>query len=221
MSIKKFFTGFAAVALTVAVISSGVNAATIEELQAQIASLLAQITALQTQLSGRAAAIPAAYSFSTDLTIGSKGDAVSSLQTFLESKALLTIPSGVAKGYFGNLTKAALAKYQASVGISPAVGYFGPKTRAYVNSLAAAPTTGETTTPIVPTSGLTFALASDNPTAAAIPKGAAGVTVLKFTVSGSGTLDALTFKRIGIGATADFSSAGLYIYDGDTRLTNG
>ncbi|MEK7553530.1 MAG: hypothetical protein AAB504_02520 [Patescibacteria group bacterium] len=220
MSIKKFFTGFAAVALTVAVIGSGVSAATVEELQAQIASLLSQITALQVQLSGQSAATPAAYNFSTDLTVGSKGDAVTSLQSFLESKAMLTMPTGVAKGYFGNLTKAALAKYQASVGISPAAGYFGPKTRAYVNSLAAVPTTGGTT-PTVPTSGLTLTLASDNPAAAAIPKGAAGVTLLKFNVSGSGTLDALTFKRIGIGATADFSSAGLYIYDGDTRLTSG
>lgn len=222
MSIKKFSTIFVAIALIATVAGSSVKAATVEELSAQIASLLAQITALQTQLSGQSAAAPAAYNFSTDLTIGSKGDAVTSLQSFLESKAMLTMPSGVAKGYFGNLTKTSLAKYQASVGISPAAGYFGPKSRAYVNSLAAAPTTGgTTTTPTVPTSGLTLALASDNSAAAAIPKGAAGVTVLKFTVSGSGTLDSLTFKRIGIGATADFSSAGLYIYDGDARLTNG
>lgn len=221
MSIKKFFTGFAAVALTVAVISSGVSAATMEELQAQIASLLAQITALQTQLSGQVAA-PAAFNFTTDLTVGSKGDAVTSLQSFLESKAMLTMPAGVAKGYFGNLTKAALAAYQASVGITPSVGYFGPKTRAYVNSLAVAPVTpGTPGTPVVPSTGLVVALASDNPAAAAIPKGAAGVTVLKFTISGNGTLDALTFKRTGIGATADFGSAGLYLYDGDARLTNG
>ncbi len=222
MSIKKFSTAFVVAALAVTVVASGVSAATVEELQAQIASLLAQITALQTQLSGQSAAAPAAYNFATDLTVGSKGDAVTSLQSFLESKAMLTMPSGVAKGYFGNLTKTSLAKYQASVGISPAAGYFGPKTRAYVNSLAAAPTTGgTTTTPTTPASGFSLALASDNPAASAIPKGAAGVTVLKFTVSGTGTLDALTFKRTGIGATADFASAGLYLYDGDARLTNG
>ena len=40
------------------------------------------------------------------------------------------MPAGVAYGYFGNLTKAAVAAYQTSVGITPAVGYFGPITRA-------------------------------------------------------------------------------------------
>jgi len=54
--------------------------------------------------------------------------------------------------YFGSLTKAALAKYQAAKGISPAVGYFGPITRAYVASLAVAPTTPTVpTTPTTPT----------------------------------------------------------------------
>ena len=33
---------------------------------------------------------------------------------------------------FGTLTKAALAWFQAVAGITPAAGYFGPKTRAYV-----------------------------------------------------------------------------------------
>jgi peptidoglycan hydrolase-like protein with peptidoglycan-binding domain len=35
---------------------------------------------------------------------------------------------------FGVSTQAALAKFQKSVGIAPAVGYFGPVTRTYVNS---------------------------------------------------------------------------------------
>ena len=44
------------------------------------------------------------------------------------------MPAGVAYGYFGNLTKSAVAAYQTSVGITPAVGYFGPITRAKVNA---------------------------------------------------------------------------------------
>ena len=218
MSIKKFSTIFVAAALAVTVAGSSVQAATVEELQAQIAALLAQITALQTQL-GQSTAAPAAYNFTTDLTIGSKGSAVTDLQSFLESKGVLTMPAGVAKGYFGNLTKTSLAKYQASVGISPAAGYFGPKSRAYVNSLAVAPATPAT--PTVPTSGLAIALASGNPSGATIPKGAAGVEMLKFTVSGKGTVTSLTFKRKGIGATADFASTGFYLYDGNSRLTSG
>lgn len=69
-----------------------------------------------------------------NLTIGSTGSDVVSLQMYLESKGFLTIPVGVSRGYFGVLTQSALARYQASVGIQPAVGYFGPITRADVVS---------------------------------------------------------------------------------------
>ena len=65
---------------------------------------------------------------SADLMFGSRGDGVVTLQTFLESKGLLVIPAGVAKGYFGPLTQSALMKYQASVDV-PATGYYGPITR--------------------------------------------------------------------------------------------
>lgn len=67
-----------------------------------------------------------------DLTIGSTGADVAELQTFLVEKGQLVMPAGVPKGYFGPLTRAALARYQASVGIAPAVGYFGPITRAHL-----------------------------------------------------------------------------------------
>ena len=33
---------------------------------------------------------------------------------------------------FGGLTRAALIEFQKANGITPAVGYFGPKTRAYI-----------------------------------------------------------------------------------------
>ena len=65
----------------------------------------------------------------SNLMLGSMGDDVMSLQTFLESKGHLTMPQGLAKGYFGKLTKRALIRYQASVGL-PATGYFGAMTRA-------------------------------------------------------------------------------------------
>jgi hypothetical protein len=64
----------------------------------------------------------------TNLSVGSQGAEVAALQTFLEGKGLLVIPAGVVKGYFGQLTKAALMKYQTSVDV-PATGYFGPITR--------------------------------------------------------------------------------------------
>jgi peptidoglycan hydrolase-like protein with peptidoglycan-binding domain len=66
--------------------------------------------------------------YTRNLDIGSTGDDVRSLQSFLTSKGY-TVPS---TGYFGPLTQSALAKFQKDNGISPAVGYFGPVTRGRV-----------------------------------------------------------------------------------------
>ena len=117
-----------------------VSAQSTADLQAQIAALLAQITALQAQLnavSGVAAA--PAYNFTKDLTLGSKGADVKALQQWLNASGYPVAASGVGSAgneteYFGSLTAAALAKYQAAKGISPAVGYFGPKTRAAIQA---------------------------------------------------------------------------------------
>jgi len=71
--------------------------------------------------------------FARDLTVGSNGSDVVALQTFLEQRGFLVMPSGVSKGYFGALTRAALAQYQTSKKIVPAEGYFGHLTRTMVN----------------------------------------------------------------------------------------
>ena len=55
-------------------------------------------------------------------------------QTTLEKNGFLMMPKGVAKGYFGQVTKQALIAYQKSVGIN-ATGNFGPLTMAKLNSL--------------------------------------------------------------------------------------
>lgn len=73
-------------------------------------------------------------SYTRDLTVGSTGSDVVSLQTFLQNKGHLVMPVGVSKGYFGSLTASALARYQASQGIVPAVGYFGPITRGNIQN---------------------------------------------------------------------------------------
>lgn len=115
-----------------------VGAVTVAELQAQINLLMAQISALQGGSS-------VSTTFTTDLTLGSKGDQVSALQQALVTKGLLTMPAGVAYGYFGNLTKSAVAAWQAANGITPAVGYFGPKSRAaFGGAVAGTPATPAT-----------------------------------------------------------------------------
>lgn len=55
--------------------------------------------------------------FSSDLSTGSRGDDVTRLQTFLEGQGLLSIPTGINKGYFGALTKTALSNYQKTAGL--------------------------------------------------------------------------------------------------------
>ncbi len=71
---------------------------------------------------------------SQDLMLGSRGEAVITLQSFLETHSFLVFPAGVMKGYFGPLTKAALQKYQMSVDV-PATGYYGPITRGVMSNM--------------------------------------------------------------------------------------
>lgn len=102
------------------------------------ATLTAQLDALTAQLSS----LKSATTFSKDLRVGSKGDDVIALQTWLEAQGFLSMPVGVAKGYYGASTRAAVMKYQKSVGL-PQVGVVGPATRATLNgggSVSTAPT---------------------------------------------------------------------------------
>jgi N-acetylmuramoyl-L-alanine amidase len=72
-----------------------------------------------------------------NLTVGSAGYDVVQLQGILSELGYLDIPINVQLGYFGQMTKRALAQYQASLGV-PATGYFGPMTRqSMTNSFAA------------------------------------------------------------------------------------
>jgi peptidoglycan hydrolase-like protein with peptidoglycan-binding domain len=154
-NITKYMKNFSVkVAGMFAVVAFAVTAATpvaaqsIAELQAMIATLQSQIAAL----SGGSSTTTPAFTYTRDLTLGSTGADVTALQTFLESKGFLTMPAGVSKGYFGQLTRTALAQYQTSKGISPAVGYFGPITRAAVQAEVSTTTPG--TTPTTPSTGL-------------------------------------------------------------------
>lgn len=138
-----------AIALALSVGATQANAAmTATELQAEIARL----TALIAQISGGSTA-SAGYQFNTNLTVGSTGADVVALQDWLSAKGYLSIPAGTSKGYFGQLTKTAVAAYQASAGL-PATGFVGPQTRAKLNASASVSTPSTPTTPTTPV-GLT------------------------------------------------------------------
>lgn len=141
----KLFAGVLGAAMVLSTFAVPASAQTTAELTAMINLLLAQIAQLQAQIAGQGGSTVGGTTFTQDLTIGSTGAQVTALQQWLVSKGYLTMPAGVAYGYFGPLTQSALAKYQAEAGISPAAGYFGPITRAKVNAMAGGTTTGGTT----------------------------------------------------------------------------
>lgn len=193
------------------------NAQSVSDLQAQINALLQQITALQAQLAAQTGAAPAATScnFTRNLTVGVVGEDVKCLQQYLNGAGYKVAASGVGSPgsettYFGSLTQAAVGKWQAANGVSPAAGYFGSISRAKYASLVAAapaPTTPPTTVPSG--TGLTARLASDQPQNGLFGESFASrpFTKLQFTASADGdvTVKALLVERTGQGSDAAFS----------------
>jgi len=113
-----------------------------EQLIAQLKSLIAQFIALGGTPTPELLALvggSADVDFTRDLDLGMEGDDVMKLQNFLVAQnkgpAAQALAAHGVTDYFGPLTQAALAEFQAAVGITPAVGYFGPVTRSYVNNL--------------------------------------------------------------------------------------
>jgi Putative peptidoglycan binding domain len=87
---------------------------------------------------GNTIAVPPGPVFGRDLTIGSSGADVLALQQFLNQNGYPVASSGPGSAgeetdYFGPLTQAALAQWQAANNISPAAGYYGPVTRAKIS----------------------------------------------------------------------------------------
>ncbi|MGB7957757.1 MAG: peptidoglycan-binding domain-containing protein [Minisyncoccia bacterium] len=204
------------------------NAQSTASLQAQIQALLAQISQLQSQMgtSSTQTTTTSSYSFTKDLTLGSSGADVTALQQLLISKGSLTAVSAPT-GYFGALTQKALASWQAANGIAPAVGYFGPKTRAFVNSMSVGSsstttggqttTTTNTTSVTAPASGVAVSVASTNPATGSLisstGSGAARVPVLavNFTAGNSGAVTVSEVKFHKVGVLSDSSVSGAYL----------
>jgi peptidoglycan hydrolase-like protein with peptidoglycan-binding domain len=73
------------------------------------------------------------YTFTNYLYIGSVGEEVRQLQQALKDLGYFTYPT--ITGYFGNVTKDAVIKFQQVKGLSPFPGWIGPGTRQVLNSL--------------------------------------------------------------------------------------
>ena len=89
-----------------------------------------------------------------------------------------------------------------------------------VNQVPAYARGGSVAAPAPVVSGpLSVMLAPGNPSAQTITNNATGVEMLRVRVSGSGTVNTVTLKRLGPGTTDDFGN--VYVYDGAKRLTSG
>ncbi|MCI0566338.1 peptidoglycan-binding protein [bacterium] len=81
----------------------------------------------------------AASAFTRDIGVGTAGEDVRALQAYLNNKGFKIAESGPGSPgneteKFGTLTHNALRSFQAAMGISPATGFFGPKTRAFIEN---------------------------------------------------------------------------------------
>ena len=228
----KLAAGAVGLALTVsAFMPSLAGAQTTANLQAQIDSLLATIAALQAQLAGATSgpsssgSMMTAYTFNTNLTMGSTGTDVMNLQKVLngiDGTQLATVGAGSPgneTSYFGGITKAAVIKFQQKYGITPAVGYVGPITRAKLNSMSSVSTTPPPTpTPpgTLPTGGSLSVFAGSQPANSLAPLGAARIpftTVVLSAGSSDVTVNSITVERSGL--AQDASLSGVVLLDSD------
>jgi hypothetical protein len=116
----------------------------IQELLEQIESLKKQIAELQKKLGFEVGQNPYCSSINSNLYFGISGsDQVKCLQGFLKSQGKEIYPEGLVTGFFGNLTKSAVIKFQEKyaseilnpLGLYSGTGYVGPSTRSKINQL--------------------------------------------------------------------------------------
>lgn len=119
------------------------KAVTVEELQTQISTLLAQIASLQQQLAQLQGGEVWCHTFNINLRYGDSGTEVKALQTALEKEGFRIAENEKLKSYFGDFTASAVVgfqeKYRAEIltplGLKYGTGYVGPATRAKLNQL--------------------------------------------------------------------------------------
>ncbi len=216
------FVGFAMAAS--AFVPALASAQSASDLQAQINSLLATISALQAQLAattGGSSTVSTGYTFNVNLTVGSRGTDVMNLQKVLNmDPATMVASSGAGSPgnettYFGPATRAAVVKFQQKYGITPAAGYVGPITRAKLNSMnTVVVNPGNPTVPVA--GGLTVS-AGTQPANSLAPQSASRIpfTTVVLTAGASDvTVNSLTVERVGLMQSSALAGVVLLRSDG-------
>ncbi len=129
------------------------------------------------------------------LQLGMSGSDVSQLQSFLAQDASV-YPQGLVTGYFGSLTKAAVARYQTKNGIS-AVGRVGPQTMAYINRVWGGTTVGNS----APLSAVALSSVSGSQATVTWESAAASTGVIYYSTSPIGMTEATDNSAFSVNAT--------------------
>jgi len=116
--------------------SSDADQIIIQKLLAQIDDLKKQIANILSQKQGGQTTKNSNYcsQLNKNLFLGMTGSQVICLQGFLKNQGLDIYPEGYVTGSFGNLTKAAVIRFQEKHAI-PGTGYVGQLTRAKINQI--------------------------------------------------------------------------------------
>jgi len=209
----------------------------VDDLQAQIEALLAQIVVLQAQLAdmgGDPVVVQGCSisSFDRSLKKSMSGDDVKCLQIILNSASDTEVASsgvgssGSETKYFGSLTYAAVVKFQekyaddvlAVYGLTSGTGYVGTTTKAKLNELLAGGSGDPEDGPVSDGSN-SVRLSSTSPVAAAVAKGAQDqvFAVINFSAGDEAyTVSSIAITRTGVSADTDLSN--IKIYDGTVQL---
>ena len=145
--VSALFAGAIVGAVMLAVFAAPAAAASVDELEDQIAALLAQLSALEGDDDSSEATATGNgyihhpnvdYMFNTNLYLGDRGTDVMMLQKALNDGGYTVASTGAGSAgneteYFGPATLQAVKAFQAANNISPVLGYFYPLTRAEMN----------------------------------------------------------------------------------------
>ena len=224
---KKFVAGFLMVATLTA--GSPVVAVTIEELLAQITALQAQLTALQ---GGSGSGSGAGVGMLTKTLKKGMTDAeVTILQKGL-AKDSSVYPEGLSTGYFGTLTFNAVVKFQEKYaseiltpnGLTSGTGFVGASTRAKFNALYGG--TGGSGPP-APAGSVSVAMSPATPGATTLvadslstdgTQALAEVATFRLTAPASGSVRVTSLKVHRTGISSDNDVSNMYLYVDGVRV---
>lgn len=173
------------------------------------------------------------YAFNTNLKSGSRGADVMNLQKVLNMYPQTMVAEsgagspGMETSTFGPATKRAVNKFQAlhlvELGITAPTGNVFAGTRGLLNQVCSGtvstnPGTGTGTgTGSVVTGPVSAMLAMSQPTGMLVQK-QSGARLADITFSGNGTVTSVQLQRTGVSADATLTN--VYLYDGNTRITD-